>query len=274
VNKLIRRVLTGAIVLSGMGTIVVGTASTASAFIIENDFTLNNGKFILRGNASAPASTQPEWEFGWVWQDDTEIPDNTFLASGLEAGDYNQPDVTLSTWFITNEIVPLENGAEISFDTKQLIPEALRPNRLEVRYNITDSCRYQDEQPADCESGAPVGILTPELAATVGDFTYQFLKDDGTPLVINPDLTPEAYPNTWTRFTGRISGLTQPASGRIGFRYFVPEAALSQSNASYIGIDNFKYQTPPEGVPTPAMLPGLLALGWKTWRKRKHQAIA
>jgi hypothetical protein len=273
VNKLTRQILTGTIVFAGMGTIVLGSASTARSFVIENDFTLNNGKFILRGNASSPASTQPEWEFGWVWQDDTEISGNTFLASGLEAGDYNQPDVTLSTWFITNEIVPLENGAEISFDTKQLIPEALRPNRLEVRYNITSSCRFQDEQPANCGDVAPDGLLTPELAATVGDFTYQFLKDDGTPLVINPDLIPEAYPNTWTRFTGRISGLTQPASGRIGFRYFVPKAALSQSNASYIGIDNFKYQTPPESVPTPAMLPGLFVIGYKTWRKRKHQAI-
>jgi probable HAF family extracellular repeat protein len=30
----------------------------------------------------------------------------------------------------------------------------------------------------------------------------------------------------------------------------------------------------PEPVPTPALLPGLLAIGWKTWRKRKQQAIA
>jgi hypothetical protein len=272
VNKLIRRVLTGTIVLAGMGAIVAGTASAARAFTLKNDFDPNNGKPFWMGNASAPASTQPDWKYGWVSTYDAETPDNIYLISGLEAGDYDKPNVTLSTWLFTTEIVPLENGAEISFDTKQLLPEYLRPNRLEVRYNITGSCRFQDDQPADCKAAQADGLQTHEFAATVGDFTYQFLKDDGTPLVINPDLTPEAYPNTWTRFTGRISGLTQPASGRIGFRYFVPQAALSQSNASYIGIDNFKYQTPPQGVPTPAMLPGLLALGWKTWRK--HQAIA
>jgi hypothetical protein len=107
----------------------------------------------------------------------------------------------------------------------------------------------------------------------VGDFTYQFLNNDGTPLVINPDLAsdgPNSYPNTWTRYTGRISGLTQPTTGRIGFRYFVSKAGLNQANSSYIGIDNISYQTP---VPTPALLPGLLAIGWKTWRKRKQQAI-
>jgi hypothetical protein len=272
VSKLIRRILTGTIVLAGMGAIVIGTASNARAFVIENDFALDNGKPTWRGNASAPASTQPGWEYGWVWMDYGEESGNTYLASGLEAGDYEKPNVTLSTWFITHQIVPLENGAEISFDTKQLFPELLRPNRLEVRYNITGSCRFQDEQPADCEDTKADGIQTHELAATVGDFTYQFLKDDGTPLVINPDLTPEGYPNSWTRFTGRISGLTQPAFGRIGFRYFVPEASyVSQNNASYVGIDNFRYQTP---VPTPALLPGLLAIAWKNRRKRKHQAIA
>jgi hypothetical protein len=271
VNKLIRRVLTGTIVLAGMGTIVVGTASTASAFILENDFEPNNGKPLFwKGNASAPASTQPDWEYGWVSTYDAETPENIYLASGFEAGDYDKPNVTLSTWLLTSEIVPLENGAEISFDTKQLLPEYLRPNRLEVRYNITGSCRFHDEQPANCEAVAADGLVTPELAATVGDFTYQFLKDNGTPLVINPGLTPEGYPDSWTRITGRISGLNQPAFGRIGLRYFVPEASLSQSNASYIGIDNFSYQTP---VPTPALLPGLLAIGWKTWRKRKQQAI-
>jgi hypothetical protein len=68
--------------------------------------------------------------------------------------------------------------------------------------------------------------------------------------VINPDLTLEDYPDSWTRFTGRISGLTQPASGRIGLRYFVPEASyLSQSNASYLGIDNFRYQSPHTSLP-------------------------
>jgi hypothetical protein len=271
-NKLIRRVLTGTIVLAGMGAIVVGTASTARAFVLENDFDPNNGKPFWRGNASAPASTQPEWKYGWVSTYDAETPDNIYLASGLEAGDYGEPNVTLSAWLFTSEIVPLENGAEISFDTKQLLPEYLRPNRLEVRYNITGSCRFQDDQPTDCKAIDKVeGIQTHEFAATVGDFTYQFLKDDGTPLVINPGLIPEAYPNTWTRFTGRISGLTQPASGRIGLRYFVPEASLSQNNASYIAVDNFRYQTP---VPTPALLPGLLAIAWKNHRKRKHQAIA
>jgi probable HAF family extracellular repeat protein len=30
----------------------------------------------------------------------------------------------------------------------------------------------------------------------------------------------------------------------------------------------------PEAVPTPALLPGLFTIGWKSWRKRKHQAIA
>jgi probable HAF family extracellular repeat protein len=35
-----------------------------------------------------------------------------------------------------------------------------------------------------------------------------------------------------------------------------------------------KLDAVPQAVPTPALLPGLIGLGWKTWRKRKHQAIA
>jgi hypothetical protein len=199
---------------------------------------------------------------------DKETEENRFWLSGFQAGATFEPDVTISTWFIS-PIVPLENGAEISFDTRQLQPDFA--NRLEVRYNLTGSCRFQDQEPPGCAPRDGDGLLTLADAATVGDFTYQFLKDDGTPLVINPELEPNGYPNTWTKFTGRITGLTQPAEGRLALRYFVPEAGYYQKNSSSIGIDNFRYQTP---VPTPALLPGLLAIAYKTHRKRKPQAIA
>jgi hypothetical protein len=304
VNKLVRQVLTGTIVLVGMGTIVLSFTGAAKAFVLEDDFqsTADIASLWWKGNSStpslpteaptAPLEGDPDYDIkkerydiekayydwyqarglyaGWAYNKEP-IDDptaNGFWFSGFTAGPAYEPDVTINTWFIS-PIVPLENGSEISFDTRQLQPDIA--NRLEVRYNITGSCRFQDEQPPECIDREGDGLVTPELAITVGDFIYQFLNEDGTPLVVNPELQPNGYPNEWTRFTGRINGLTQPTSGRLAFRYFVPEASFSQINGSVIGIDNVRYQTP---VPTPALLPGLFAISWKTWRKRKHQAIA
>jgi hypothetical protein len=322
VNKLIRQVVTGTIVLAGMGTIVIGQALESEAFALEEDFryeivTNESGQQFLAdsyfdrgwiiGNGSYPGfptqppqppnSDDPEYErkqqeyqrkqreydnyqayaaiFGWQLNNADELSNNPYLNASFLAGAFYEPDVTISAWAIS-PIVALENGAELSFDTRQLAyrfgdePESVYPNRLEVRYNTTGSCRVNDSSSPECE-GSSGGTRELNDALTVGDFTYQFLNNNGTPLVINPDLVPDGYPNVWTRFTGRISGLTQPTFGRIGFRYFVPEAGLNQTNASNIGIDNIRYQTP---VPTPALLPGLFAIGWKTWRKRKYQAIA
>jgi hypothetical protein len=322
VSKLIRRILTGTIVLAGMGAIVFGQGLEAKAFLLEEDFsyeivtdesgqqffansmfdrgwTIENASYpALPGSPpTSPQENDPDYatkikeynrkrqeydfyqsygaKFGWTLNGgpgDGISTDNTYLATGFLAGALFEPDVTISTWAIS-PVVALENGAELSFNTRQQAyrfsdkPDAVYPNRLEVRYNTTGSCSSAS---FECSS-ADGGIRELYEALNLGDFTYQFLNDDGTPLVINPDLEINGYPNKWMRVTGRISGLTQPASGRIGFHYFVPEASLSQNNASYIGIDNIRYQTP---VPTPALLPGLLAIAWKNRRKRKHQAIA
>jgi hypothetical protein len=322
VSKLIRRILTGTIVLTGMGAIVLSSTDAAKAFVLEDDFesTADTAPSWFLGNSSAPSllsvkapkapkapeEGDPNYDIekakydiekakydiekakydwykanglynGWGYAKEIvgepqENPDNniinSFWLTSFAAGATFEPNVTISTWFIS-PIVTLENGAAISFDTKQFQPGIA--NRLEVRYNLTGSCRSQDQDPAECAPRDADGLLTLADAETVGDFTYQFLKDDGTPLVINPDLEPNGYFNEWTRFTGRINGLTQPTSGRLAFRYFVTEAGYYETNSSAIGIDNIRYQTP---VPTPALLPGLLAIAYKNHRKRKHQAIA
>jgi hypothetical protein len=268
-NKLGRRFLMGSIALAGMGTIVLGQALEAKAFLLEEDFRYEIGtnesgqqfladSYFNRGwivsNGSYPSfPTQPpnpddpeyarkqrEYDnyqafaaiFGWQLNDADGLSNNPYLNASFAAGAFYEPDVTISAWAVS-PVVALENGAELSFDTRQLAyrfedePNAAYPNRLEVRYNTTGSCPANP----DCvDSNSSTRELNDAL--TVGDFTYQFLNNDGTPLVINPDLTPDGYPNAWTRFTGRISGLTQPTTGRIGFRYFVPKAGLDQTNAS------------------------------------------
>jgi hypothetical protein len=274
---MMRNFLQGAIVVVG-GIFIVGLAPKVNAFTLEEDFNQESSVF-WRTNASAPPLPKPgdpnpedyyiDWRFGWLSFYETD-PNDSFMMSSAAAAAYRQPDTVISTWLISREIVPLVNGAEISFDTKQFFPDVYpRANRLEVRYNVTGSCRTQDKEPPTCEEREGDGLLTPEDSKTVGDYTYQFLKDDGSPLVINPDLLVDGYPDTWTKFTGRISGLTQPAFGRIGIRYFVTEASFTkQSNGSFIGVDNIQYNTP---IPTPAMLPGLIGLGIGAIRKRRQQ---
>ena len=73
------------------------------------------------------------------------------------------------------------------------------PDRLQVRMST---------------NGTSTNVGT--TAFDVGDFTVLMLD-------INPGLTTAGYPNVWTQFTVTVSGVASPTTGRLAFRYFVPD---------------------------------------------------
>jgi hypothetical protein len=160
-------------------------------------------------------------------------------------------DSIISDWLITPTI-SLANGAVLNFYTRTDTASTF-PDRLEVRLSTNGS-------------STDVG----STATSVGDFSMLLLS-------INPNLALGAYPEDWTLFTVTLSGLPDPTSGRLAFRYFVDN---TNDNANYIGIDDVSVSDNVSGVPLPvagAGLPGLIAAVGGLFalvRRRRTNAVA
>jgi uncharacterized delta-60 repeat protein len=136
------------------------------------------------------------------------------------------PPSTISNWLLTPPVT-LQNGAFLNFATRTVdVPQF--PDRLQVRMST---------------NGTSTDVGTTEF--DVGDFTVLMLD-------INPNLTTTDYPNVWSYFTVTVSGLASPTTGRLAFRYFVPNGGPYGPNGDYIGVDQVAfYCTPPPPTPTP-----------------------
>jgi hypothetical protein len=64
---------------------------------------------------------------------------------------------------------------------------------------------------------------------------------DGRPYNATTNL--QAYPKTWTKFTAKVSGLSQPTKSRFAFRYYVPGGDPNNGLATGIGIDEISYKS-------------------------------
>jgi len=139
---------------------------------------------------------------------------------------------TISNWLLTPNRT-LRNGDVFTFYTRKptIGPgQTDFPDRLEVRMSTNGASTNVGSTPAG-----------------VGDFTTLLLS-------INPTLVTNVYPQVWTQYTITISGLPAPTSGRIAFRYFVPNAGPTGTNSDYIGIDQVNYT--PYVCPTFTMTAG------------------
>jgi hypothetical protein len=86
-------------------------------------------------------------------------------------------------------------------------------------------------------------------AFDVGDFTVLMLD-------INPGQTTAGYPTTWTQFTVTVSGAPPPTTGRLAFRYYVPNGGPLSPYGDFIGIDTVSFFcTAPTPTPTPTVTP-------------------
>jgi Secretion system C-terminal sorting domain/SprB repeat len=197
--------------------ILLGTSVMAQSFT-ENFNTVSTlfTSGWAQQNLSTPVGTAPNWFQG---------SGTVFIAqSGADSSyigcNFNSVAgaATISNWLFTPTRT-FANGHTISFWSRTVAAPAF-PDRLEVRLST---------------SGSSVNVGTTN--ASVGDYTTLLLT-------INPTLTTTGYPNVWTQYTITISGLGAPTSGRIAFRYFVPNGGPSGANSDFIGIDNYSYTVP------------------------------
>jgi len=121
-----------------------------------------------------------------------------------------------SVWLFTPPVY-LANGDTISFYTISY-NNSTYADRMELRLNTTTTDTF-------------VGTTS----TSVGNYTTLLLT-------INPTLDNVSYPETWTKYTTIVSGIT-PGNGRIAFRYDVTNTGGSGTNGSVVGIDDFHFRS-------------------------------
>jgi subtilisin family serine protease/subtilisin-like proprotein convertase family protein len=162
-------------------------------------------------------NSEPVGTTGWFQGNPSVFSAHSGATNSYIAANFNNTSGlgTISNWLLIPEI-NLKNGDSFSFWTRTATG-SIWPDRLEVRWS---------------GNGGSTDVGTGAL--DVGDFDTLLLS-------VNPDLDAGGYPEVWTQYTVEISGLPEPANGRLGFRYFVTNAGPSGSNSNYIGIDTVEF---------------------------------
>ena len=165
-------------------------------------------------NNSTDASTGQTWRQG-----DRQLNAYSGGKSSYAYADYHSvgssAEGTISNWLISPTL-NLTNGGMITFYTRTFPSDYA--DRLQVRLSRDGASKHVGSTPA-----------------SVGNFTELLLT-------INQSLDPDGYPDTnWTKYT--ISVPPGGSSGRVAFRYFVPDAGSSGTNSNYIGIDEFSFES-------------------------------
>ena len=169
-------------------------------------------------NLSTPIGSNPNWVQG-------DPVNMAFSANSLPANSYiavNYNSVvgaaTISNWLIS-PMLNLSNGDVITFYTRGT--GSIYADNLQVRLST---------------NGSSTNVGASNIS--VGDFSNLLLE-------INPTLNAALYPAIWTQYTITISGLAAPTTGRIAFRYYVPNGGPTGLNSDLIGIDDFVYTPVP-----------------------------
>jgi len=184
-------------------------------------------------NNSSPLGTQ-SWQSG---SNASPFPPQAGMGFALVNANSTTDENTISNWLLT-PVISFNAGDLVQFFTRTFSPVQF-PDRLQVRLSTNGN-------------STDVGTT----ATTVGDFTSLLLD-------INPNLTTNGYPTSWT-----LESINLPTggTGRLAFRYFVPQGGPSGTNSNVIGIDSLNVTAVPEPVSGMA----LLAMGG-TWLLRRRQ---
>jgi hypothetical protein len=226
--------------LMAVGVLHAGSTPAVAAPLLTETFdnigTLSGSGWSLINNSAPAGSTN--WFQGnpGVFGSQSGAP-SSYIASNFNAAGFGG---NISNWLLLPTLT-LGNGDELSFWTRS---NAEFQDRLEVRFSANGG-------------SSNVGGTD----SSVGDFTTLFhtvnLLLDGS------------YPDGWMKYTVVLSGLSGPTSGRLAFRYAVPDTSV---NGDYIGIDSVEVNA---AVPEPATLTLLgLGLAGLAAQRRRRSATA
>ena len=223
-------------VFAGILFLLLASSSLQAGVILTEGFdnigTLAGNGWAMVNNSSPLGSTS------W-FQGNADIfssqagPPNAYIAANFNNAALGG---NISNWLIT-PVVPLQYNLQFVFFTRTEVLSPF-PDRLELRLST---------------NGASTNVGATD--SSVGDFSNLLLS-------VNPTLSIGGYPEAWTQITANFVGVGVPSSGRLAFRYNVPD---NSTNADYIGIDTVSIT---QDTPEPATV-GLVAfgLGAVLWRR-------
>lgn len=227
-----RHILSATLAIAGFAALI-NTSPVSAAIIYSTGFAsvagLTGEGWTFQNNSSPVGSTN--WFQGNTAFSAQSGPSTSYLAANFNNTTGSN---TISNWAVTPTLT-YANGYTFNFFSRTRFADAMTfPDRLQVRLSTNGS-------------SANVGATSD----AVGDFTTLLLD-------INPTLTQTGYPATWTQFSATLSGLAAPVSGRIAFRYFVPNGGPTGANSEFIGIDTLNIS---DGVLPPPPPPPSTAVG-------------
>lgn len=196
-----------------------GAASNAQTLLQENFNSIPTPVVLPTGwtslNLSSPIGTGG-WFAGNVDSFTAfEGPDNGYIGVNFQSGSGLS---TLNNWLMTPPVT-VQNGDVVSFYSR--VPAGSQwADRIEMRQSILGAA-----------STNPSGLTN------VGSYSTLCLT-------INQTLVAANFPQTWTKYTYVVSGLTGQVSSRFALRYTVPNGGPDGSNSNYVGIDAFQVKRP------------------------------
>lgn len=191
-------------------------ASAASAGALTENF--NGG---IPAGWTVVNNSDPLGSADWFTGNPAVFTAQSGAANSYIAANYNSgADVSnISNWLIM-PTATFHNGDTVSFYTRTA-DNSVWPDRLELRFSKV--------------GGVDVG----STSDSVGTFSTLLLS-------VNPNENLFGYPETWTKYSVTLSGLSGATTGALAFRYAVTDGGPDGNNSNYIGIDTLTVTAVPE----------------------------
>lgn len=174
----------------------------------------NQGWLFINRSSPIGSSTWRQGPAGSAYS--SKATSNGCIVSDYNSSSNTSPYVgTISNWAISPSII-LQNDDKIIFYSRTETNGAVWADRLQVRINPIDD----NPEPGQ---GIDPGVFTRSLVdINPANATNDFLNLNGFPNGIYKYDPVSAFPETWTRFEAKVTGLNQPTRSRFAFRHFVP----------------------------------------------------
>lgn len=194
------------------------TTGLSAQTLLQQNFNDPATPYVLPTGWTSTNLSSPIGTTGWFSGTTATLPayeGNGYIAVNYQSGTGLS---TLNNWLMS-PAVTVQNGDEVSFYTRT--PDASQwADRIELRQSTLGAA-----------STNPIGLTG------LGSYTTLCLT-------INANLVGTGYPQTWTKYTYVVTGLTGQVSSRFALRYTVPNGGPDGTNSNFVGIDAFLVKRP------------------------------